>query len=464
MSTCFRRLMLTLCGVLGTVGLAGGQESNAEQAVLEFWSEVSEILEELNQHHPLPPTQQEAVAHGVGAIQAGKDGVTYADLVRQVSAAAPESLKTICCEAWSKRVSSGQEPHQVTQRFIAGLLAAVPGRVRWIPAGEAQVTRQLQENRYVGIGISLSWNEVHDQAEIVQVFYGGPAWTAKLEAGDLLTTIDGETAVGVGLRDVITRLRGPLNTELSVEVERGGKKIAADMTRLEVPIATLEGVERRSVERWQVSTPDDAAIGYLKLVRVAGSTAAEMRSLLRQAKEQKCEGLILDFREAVAGDFHQTLMLADALCGEGVIGRQRVDGRVEEVRSRTPGDWLDRPIVILAPDGGNAELVWLVDALQQRENVRVVGHLSVTDGFLSKNVELASGGLLENLPHGFLLMHHPQRLEEAVRQKVVGDQGGLKAGQIGILPDVEASRTAASQGYDPQDAMIQAARQLLKVK
>ncbi len=171
-----------------------------------------------------------------------------------------------------------------------------------------------------------------------------------------------------------------------------------------------------------------------------------------------------DFREAVAGDFHQTLMLADALCGEGVIGRQRVDGRVEEVRSRTPGDWLDRPIVILAPDGGNAELVWLVDALQQRENVRVVGHLSVTDGFLSKNVELASGGLLENLPHGFLLMHHPQRLEEAVRQKVVGDQGGLKAGQIGILPDVEASRTAASQGYDPQDAMIQAARQLLKVK
>ena len=449
-------------------GVCRSQELDPEPQVLEFWQQVSEVLEAVRQHHPLPPTQQELLARGLGAIQAGQDGFTYAEVVRRVSEAAPSTLKAICCEAWEESVAQGEASEEVTQRFMAGMIDATPGPVRWIPAKEAEVTRQLQENRYVGIGISLAWNEEQNKSEIREVFYGGPAWKAKLERGDRFVTIDGKTAVGVGLRDVITRLRGPLDTELSVEVDRGTKKIAVDMTRLEVPIATVEGVERQSVERWQVSTRDDANhddanLGYLKLVRVAGSTATEMRSLLRQAREQGCQGLILDLRQAVTGNFHQTTLVADHLCAEGVMGSRRVEGRVEEVRSITPGDWTDRPLVILAPERASAELVWLVDAVQQSDNVKVVGQAMVTDGFLSENVELASGSLLENLPHGFLLVHDTRRLGGVVNSRgPFGSQAGLKPGRIGMVPDVEAYRSTPTQGYDPEDAMIQEAQRLLK--
>ena len=145
------------------------------------------------------------------------------------------------------------------------------------------------------------------------------------------------------------------------------------------------------------------------------------------------------------------------------MGSRRVEGRVEEVRSITPGDWTDRPLVILAPERASAELVWLVDAVQQSDNVKVVGQAMVTDGFLSENVELASGSLLENLPHGFLLVHDTRRLGGVVNSKgPFGSQAGLKPGRIGMVPDVEAYRSTPTQGYDPEDAMIQEAQRLLK--
>lgn len=60
---------------------------------------------------------------------------------------------------------------------------------------------------------------------VVRTLRGGPAALAGVESGDVIMAIDAADTKGVGLGEAVVRLRGMPDTQVSVTVDRKGKRI-----------------------------------------------------------------------------------------------------------------------------------------------------------------------------------------------------------------------------------------------
>jgi len=74
---------------------------------------------------------------------------------------------------------------------------------------------------YAGIGVELTM--VEGQLIIVRCLEGGPAAELDLLAGDKLTAINGKMTQGVPLGALVSMLRGPAGSQLTLSVDRGGR-------------------------------------------------------------------------------------------------------------------------------------------------------------------------------------------------------------------------------------------------
>ena len=105
-------------------------------------------------------------------------------------------------------------PPDFESRFVRGLLNSVPGDPYRLPTKEAHAQAQLQDNRYVGLGIGVGLDDKAKLARIQTVIPGGTAEAGGIQAGDLIEAIDHvDVAPGTPLRRTIQRLRGPEGTD-----------------------------------------------------------------------------------------------------------------------------------------------------------------------------------------------------------------------------------------------------------
>ncbi len=74
-------------------------------------------------------------------------------------------------------------------------------------------------------GIGATLQSGRDGVVIASVYPNNPAQRAGLRAGDRVTRVDGESAEGMSIADVLQRLRGPAGTTVGVSVLREGAPI-----------------------------------------------------------------------------------------------------------------------------------------------------------------------------------------------------------------------------------------------
>jgi C-terminal processing protease CtpA/Prc len=88
---------------------------------------------------------------------------------------------------------------------------------------------QAFPTNYVGVGVELTMRE--DRPVIVRTIAGGPAAAAGLLPEDQLLQIDDTSTAGMGLADVVVRLRGLEGTSVHVTLRRHGIEIATNIVR-----------------------------------------------------------------------------------------------------------------------------------------------------------------------------------------------------------------------------------------
>ena len=80
----------------------------------------------------------------------------------------------------------------------SGMIEALGDRWSYyIPADEYDALVRDWNNAYVGIGMSFRQRKDNGEAEIMQVYEGGPAEEAGLQAGDKLVAFDGHPLDGM---------------------------------------------------------------------------------------------------------------------------------------------------------------------------------------------------------------------------------------------------------------------------
>ena len=244
-------------------------------------------------------------------------------------------------------------------------------------------TRQQQEGRYYGIGVSIQ--SVKGDVVIVSVTEHAPAFRTGLRRGDVIARIAGQDASGWTTEQASAALKGPLGTVVDVAIKRPG-------------FDTLFNTQVRRDEVHLVTVPAaimlDAETGYLKLAEFGENADREVGEALEVLNRAGMRRLVFDLRDNPGGVLDQAILVASRFLPRGaliVYTRGRVDGSAHEYQSEQR-DPLRLPMITLVDRGSASASEIVSGALQDHDRSLIVGETTFGKALVQSVYRLSHGG------------------------------------------------------------------------
>lgn len=278
----------------------------------------------------------------------------------------------------------------------------------YVPATEVEVYRQARAIGTRHSGLTLL--KERGVAYVVAVDPGSPAAEAGIEAGDLVTEIDGRNTRLMPLWQVIPRLASPPGTTVELALLRVGEPIAVDLelATFEPPAPKIEEVD---------------GVPVLRVASFLPETPALVSDLLARAVESGHDRLLVDLRGVAGGDPQMAFEVAE-LFARGELGW--LDARGEPIatfRSDAEPLW-QGPLVVLVTRGTLGASEVLADVLRHSAGAELVGETSFGWAGREDYSDLPSGGRLY-FTHAFYAGPDGEPLIEGLEPDLRVDRGSF---------------------------------------
>lgn len=306
-----------------------------------------------------------------------------------------------------------------------------------------------------GLGIEVTMEE--GLVKVVAPIDDTPAFDAGIMAGDLITHLDGEQVLGLTLNEAVEKMRGPVDTDITVTILRDNVEEPLEVT------LTRDVIRIRAV-RWE--TMDD--VGYIRVTQFNEQTYDNLENAIVEISEDvgadNLKGFVIDLRNNPGGLLDQAISVSDAFLNQGEIvsTRGRHADEIQRYNAR-PGDLVDGKPVIVLVNGGSASASEIVaGALQDHRRATVLGTRSFGKGSVQTIIPLGANGAIRlttaryYTPSGtsiqakgitpdiITLQELPEELQGRAETK---GEAGLR----GHLSAEEGEEMSGSQAYVPRD-------------
>ncbi len=306
---------------------------------------------------------------------------------------------------------------KLIEAALGGMMTALDPHSAYLAPDGFKDLRERTEGQYSGVGLTIS-----SEAGLVKVISpmdGGPAARAGVQAGDVISTINGVSAAGLSVSDVSEKLRGAPGTDVSVTFLRdGADPLEVTLTREVIKIESVTGRMEGDFGVIRISTFDDNTVRDLN--RVIG----ELKTANPNVK-----GYVVDLRNNGGGLLTAAIGVSDAFLERGEIVSQR-GRRPDQIDrwSAKPGDLTDgKPLVVLVNYGSASASEIVAGALKDHQRATIVGLTSFGKGSVQTVIPLRGG--------------QDGALSITTARYYTPSGGSIQ--KIGIEPDLEVSRSAA---------------------
>lgn len=338
----------------------------------------------------------------------------------------------------------------MTYGAINGMMEALgdTGHSRFLTPEMVKNEQRQISGELEGIGALLQLNDGHPV--ILAPMDNSPAQKAGLRPGDRILAVNGKDATNWSLNEVVENVTGPAGTqvELTVQHVENDEILTVTITRAKISVQNVT---------WQMLP--GTHIAHVRISSFSQNVADNLRGVLREARQQGAESIILDLRNNPGGLLSQAVGVGSQFLKEGNILLQKdAQGNVQEVGVRPGGLATDLPLVVLINEGSASAAEIVAGALQDYERATLVGATTFGTGTVLLNFPLKDGsGLLLATelwltPKGRVIWHEGIAPDEAVE---MGPE---------LTPSIpETERNLTAEGLlklnDPQ---LQKAIELLK--
>ncbi len=236
-----------------------------------------------------------------------------------------------------------------------------------------------------GVGLQLGLDESNGKIKVISTLAGSPAEEAGIASGFFIETVDGQSALELGLANTASKLRG----------EKGSKVL--------VQISTEDGeikeidLERRSVDLRPVRTKrlrDELhTLGYLRITQFSESVPKKIEEALQELKEKEVEGIILDLRNNSGGLVSSGIAVADSFLNEKLIVETKNREGIKDSIISEKNTFFDGPMVTIVNKGTASASEILAGALQDNKRSALIGKQTYGKGLIQslKNLSEDSG-------------------------------------------------------------------------
>lgn len=246
---------------------------------------------------------------------------------------------------------------------------------------ESAAANESLEGEFGGVGIRVE-PEPTGYMKVVSAIENTPAHKAGILPGDRIVAVDGKSIEGWPTDRVIASIRGPVDTEVTLTLQRGEVRLDARLRRAVIEInpvfAKMEDPER--------------GIGYLRVKEFNEKVVRFFDEGADRLLSAGMKGLVLDLRNNPGGKLDKCKEIADRFLSGGII--VTCEGRTypkEELRA-SPGHKLESlPVVILVNEGSASASEILAGALQDHGRAKLVGEPTYGKGLVQRQYPLPDG-------------------------------------------------------------------------
>jgi len=274
---------------------------------------------------------------------------------------------------------------KLIEAAINGMLTSLDPHSSYMPP-EAFRDMQVQtRGEFGGLGIEVTMED--GLVKVVTPIDDTPAYKGGVMAGDFITAINGENVQGLSLNDAVEKMRGPVNTEITLTLRRPGREDPIDL-KLTRAVIRIKSV------RWRVE--DD--VGYVRITQFNEQTTEGLKAAIADIEKtvpaDKLKGFIVDLRNNPGGLLPEAISVSDTFLDRGEIVSTR--GRNAEETQRynaESGDLAEGKPVIVLVNGGSASASEIVaGALQDHRRATILGTRSFGKGSVQTVIPLGSSG------------------------------------------------------------------------
>ena len=299
---------------------------------------------------------------------------------------------------------------------------------------------EQMQNAYVGIGITITMAEDQSGLEVIKVNVGGPAEEAGMLVGDVIVTIEGQSAAGMSTTVARDLVRGKEGTQVLLGVRRGDEILDMPVTRKQVKTPVVESLML------------DSDYGLIVIYNFDERCAEETIGAIEDLLEQGAEALIFDVRGNPGGYKKELVEVLDYLLPEGPLFRSE-DYRGKVFVDESDAKCLEIPMAVLVNGDSYSAAEFFAAALDEYDAAIVVGEQTTGKGYYQSTFELEDGSAV-----GISLGKYTT-------------PNGVSLTDVGLTPEVyvEVDEETAYMIYagilDPaDDPQIQAAVDALKAR
>ena len=277
----------------------------------------------------------------------------------------------------------------LVENAINGMLSSLDPHSSYMNADEAQDMRVQTKGEFGGLGIEVTME--NDLVKVITPIDDTPAAKAGVLAGDYISKIDDTEVRGMTLNDAVDKMRGPVNTPITLTILRQG----ADKP---IEIKVVRDVIKVKAVKFRVEND----IGYMKITSFTEKTYDDLQNAIQQIKKQvpkdKLKGYVLDLRLNPGGLLDQAVSVSDTFLNRGEIvstrGRDPKDVTRFDAKPKSADDIDGKPLVVLINGGSASASEIVAGALQDMKRATVVGTQSFGKGSVQTIIPLGENGAL----------------------------------------------------------------------
>lgn len=266
---------------------------------------------------------------------------------------------------------------------ISGYVSALGDKWSgYYTAEEYKLINDDNNNKYAGVGITVSYDTEKDIYTITALTDEGPAQQAGIGINDIIRAVEGKELEGVSQNELVSMVRGEVGTEVTLTIEKQSGE-----------------VKDYTLERQEIYTPDitsemlEGNIGFIRIDAFDKGAEQEFETHLQSLVDAGAKALIFDVRVNGGGYADVMSEMLDKLLPKGmIISMTDKTGNTDE--NYSDDECVGLPMAVLTNRYSISAAEFFAAAIQEYGVGTVVGEKTGGKGYAQTMMPLSDGSAL----------------------------------------------------------------------
>ncbi|MDP3090248.1 MAG: S41 family peptidase [Nitrospira sp.] len=269
---------------------------------------------------------------------------------------------------------------ELVQGAIRGMLSTLDPHSAYMTPEMYKEMQVETKGEFGGVGIQIGVKE--NRLAVIAPIEGTPAQRAGIKAGDFIVKVNDETTKDLTLMDAVQKMRGPKGTKVNLTIQREGTPDPLQFTLMRDTIK-IESVKSKVIDN----------LGYVRLTQFQEATGRDLAKAIKQFREQKVQGAILDLRNNPGGLLTAAVDVSEQFLPNGklVVFTKNREGKKDEWLAKSKDQMDELPMIILVNEGSASASEIVAGALQDWGRAVIVGTTSFGKGSVQTILPLGDG-------------------------------------------------------------------------